>query len=97
MIRQILTGRVVVPGIAGARPSSWNTMALLFAAETARFVTDRSLQYHGGYGFSEEYDIQLHHRRASAWLLQLGEPGLEYARLAAAEFGPVGIVTKEAC
>ena len=33
MIRQILTGRVVVPGIAGARPSSWNTMALLFAAD----------------------------------------------------------------
>ncbi|MEM7139845.1 MAG: acyl-CoA dehydrogenase [Actinomycetota bacterium] len=65
-------------------------MALLFAAETARFCTDRSLQYHGGYGFSEEYDIQLYHRRASAWLLQLGEPGLEYARLAAAEFGPAG-------
>ncbi|MDW3217555.1 MAG: acyl-CoA dehydrogenase [Acidimicrobiales bacterium] len=66
-------------------------MALLFAAETARFATDRSLQYHGGYGFSEEYDIQLYHRRASAWLLQLGEPALEYARLADAEFGPIGI------
>lgn len=65
-------------------------MALLFAAETARFATDRALQYHGGYGFSEEYDVQLYHRRASAWLLQLGEPGLEYARLADAEFGPVG-------
>ncbi|GJM38139.1 MAG: acyl-CoA dehydrogenase [Acidimicrobiales bacterium] len=65
-------------------------MALLFAAETARFATDRSLQYHGGYGFSEEYDIQLYHRRASAWLLQLGEPALEYARLADTEFGPVG-------
>ena len=63
-------------------------MALLFAADTARFATDRSLQYHGGYGFSEEYDIQLYHRRASAWLLQLGEPAAEYARLADAEFGP---------
>jgi len=63
-------------------------MALLFAGETARFATDRSLQYHGGYGFAEEYDIQMYHRRASAWLLQLGEPGLEYARLADAEFGP---------
>ena len=37
-------------------------MALLFAAESARFATDRALQYHGGYGFSEEYDIQLYHR-----------------------------------
>lgn len=33
LIRQILTGRVVVPGIAGNRPSSWSTMALLFAAD----------------------------------------------------------------
>jgi alkylation response protein AidB-like acyl-CoA dehydrogenase len=63
-------------------------MALLFSGEMARFATDRSLQYHGGYGFSEEYDIQMYHRRASAWMLQLGEPGLEYARLADAEFGP---------
>lgn len=76
-------------------PARLAGMALLFAGETARFVTDRSLQYHGGYGFSEEYDIQLYHRRASAWLLQLGEPGHEYARLAVEEFGPVG-ATKEA-
>ncbi len=33
LIRQILTGRVVVPGISGARPSSWSTMALLFASD----------------------------------------------------------------
>ena len=46
-------------------------------------------QYHGGYGFSEEYDIQLYHRHATAWILQLGDPAAEYARLADAEFGPV--------
>ena len=33
LIRQILSGRVVVPGISGNRPSSWSTMALLFAAD----------------------------------------------------------------
>lgn len=33
LARQILTGRVVVPGISGNRPSSWSTMALLFAAD----------------------------------------------------------------
>jgi dTMP kinase len=33
MLRQILTGRVVVPGIRGPRPPSWTTMALLFAAD----------------------------------------------------------------
>ena len=63
-------------------------MALVFCAETGRFAADRSVQYHGGYGYSEEYDIQLYHRRASAWMLQLGDPGVEIARLADAEFGP---------
>jgi dTMP kinase len=33
MLRQILAGRVVVPGIRGPRPPSWSTMALLFAAD----------------------------------------------------------------
>jgi dTMP kinase len=33
LLRQILTGRVVVHGIQGSRPPSWTTMALLFAAD----------------------------------------------------------------
>jgi len=66
-------------------------MALLFCAESARFATDRALHYHGGYGFAEEYDIQLFHRRATGWILQLGDPAAEYARLADAEFGPLRV------
>jgi dTMP kinase len=33
MIRQMLSGRLVVPGIGGPRPPSWGTLALLFAAD----------------------------------------------------------------
>jgi dTMP kinase len=33
LIRQVLTGRVVVPGRQGARPLNWATMANLFAAD----------------------------------------------------------------
>ena len=69
----------------GARLAS---MALLFAADAARFASDRVLQYHGGYGYSAEYDVQLYYRRAAAWLLQLGEPAAEMARLAEADLGP---------
>jgi alkylation response protein AidB-like acyl-CoA dehydrogenase len=29
---------------------------------------------HGGYGFSEEYDMQLFYRRARGWALALGDP-----------------------
>ncbi len=64
------------------------SMALLFAAESARFAADRALQYHGGYGYSAEYDVQLYYRRAAAWLLQLGGYDREIARLADAELGP---------
>ena len=64
------------------------SMALLFGADSARFASDRVLQYHGGYGYSAEYDVQLYYRRAAAWLLQLGEPAAEIARLAEADLGP---------
>ncbi|SVA77516.1 uncharacterized protein METZ01_LOCUS130370, partial [marine metagenome] len=43
---------------------------------------DRSLHVHGGYGFSEEYDIQLFFRRARALALLLGDPARECRRLA---------------
>lgn len=33
LLRQVLAGRVVVPGMSGVRPPTWNTMALLFAAD----------------------------------------------------------------
>lgn len=33
MIRQVLQGRLVVPGVSGTRAPSWATMALLFAAD----------------------------------------------------------------
>ena len=57
-------------------------MAFLFASEAAIAAAATSLQYHGGYGFAEEYDIQLYYRRAKGWPLQLGDPGLEYQRIA---------------
>ena len=33
LLRQVLAGRVIVPGLHGGRPPSWSTMALLFAAD----------------------------------------------------------------
>ena len=57
-------------------------MAFCFSSEAAAFVTDRSLHYHGSYGFSREYEIGLYYRRARAWPLLLGDPARERARLA---------------
>lgn len=63
-------------------------MAFLFSTELARSVTSRVLHYHGGYGVMEEYDIQLHYRRARGWPAQLEDPDVELERLADRLYGP---------
>jgi alkylation response protein AidB-like acyl-CoA dehydrogenase len=63
------------------------SMAFIFAADVATTATDRSLHVHGGYGFSEEYDIQLLYRRARGWSLVLDDPAAEARRLADRLFG----------
>lgn len=75
-----------------ARPDGHRlaAMALVFGAESARFAADRSLQYHGGYGYSAEYDVQLYYRRAAGWPLQMGEPAALVAELADRDLGPRG-------
>jgi alkylation response protein AidB-like acyl-CoA dehydrogenase len=65
------------------------SMAFLFTTEGAATATHRSLHYHGGYGFSEEYDIQLFHRRARGWAYVLSDPTDESLALADRLFGPV--------
>ena len=62
-------------------------MVFLFAGEAAVHATDRSLHFHGGYGFSEEYDIQMYYRRARGWRLIAGDPRNEYVALADKMFG----------
>ncbi len=63
-------------------PHALASMALLFCGETATEATARSLHFHGGYGFAEEYDIQLYYRRARGWALVQGDPALECHSLA---------------
>jgi alkylation response protein AidB-like acyl-CoA dehydrogenase len=65
------------------------SMAFIFAAEVAEQAAGESLHFHGGYGFTREYDIQLFYRRAKAWPLVLGSARHQYRELAAALLGPV--------
>lgn len=64
-------------------------MALVQASDAAAVSTDRSLHYHGGYGFSLEYDIQLYFRRARGWANILGDPSHERRRIADLLWGGV--------
>jgi alkylation response protein AidB-like acyl-CoA dehydrogenase len=63
-------------------------MAFVFAAETAYQASQHSLHVHGGYGFTEEYDIQLYYRRAKAWAVAFADPQRELLVLADRRFGP---------
>jgi len=63
------------------------TMSFLFAAETAVTTASESLHFHGGYGYTLEYDIQLYFRRAKAWPLVAGDRRAGYAELARRLYG----------
>lgn len=74
---------------AAEQPERHRELAALafgFAADAARDATSRSLQFHGGYGFMMEYDVQLHWRRARAWAGVWGEPRLAYRRAGDARY-----------
>jgi alkylation response protein AidB-like acyl-CoA dehydrogenase len=75
--------------VAGDDAPQLAAMAFLFAAEHAQRTTERVLHFHGGYGFMEEYDIQLFYRRAKGWANVLDGPAREYARLADLRYGPL--------
>ena len=64
------------------------SMAYLFSAAVAQRSASESLHFHGGYGFTLEYDIQLYYRRAKSWALVLDDPRRELGRLADRLFGP---------
>jgi 3-oxochol-4-en-24-oyl-CoA dehydrogenase len=80
-----LTGQLTATGASGPEMA---VMAFVFAGEVARRATASCVQYHGGYGYAEEYDAQLFYRRARGWPLVLGDPNDELSRLADALLGP---------
>jgi alkylation response protein AidB-like acyl-CoA dehydrogenase len=85
-----------------AREAAWSTdegetrasvlapMAFGFSREVAQRAVDACLHFHGGYGFTVEYDVQLYFRRAKGWPLLLSGPDAELQLLADRLVGPVG-------
>ncbi len=70
-----------------ARFEALASMAFVWAGQTAQRTAGVSLHTHGGYGFSLEYDIQLHYRRAFAWPLLAGGTREERSHAAELVFG----------
>lgn len=68
--------------MADRRPDAAATISMLFwwASRTATHCVAHALHTFGGYGLTNEYDIQLYHRRAKAWPLAYGDPQEELVR-----------------
>jgi alkylation response protein AidB-like acyl-CoA dehydrogenase len=64
---------------AGERSDMEAGMAKLFASEAGRFCVEEAFRIHGGYGYSEEYEIERLYRDAP--LLLIGEGTSEIQRM----------------
>jgi alkylation response protein AidB-like acyl-CoA dehydrogenase len=58
------------------------SMAFWWASQSVARAVQRALRVFGGYGLSEEYDVQLYFRRGKAMALPLGDPERELVRVA---------------
>ena len=61
---RLLTLRAAAMKDKGVRHTSESAMAKLYASEAANRVADKSLQIHGGMGYSKELDVERHFRDA---------------------------------
>lgn len=68
--------------LADQAPEAAANISQLFwwANRTATNVVAHAIHTFGGYGLTNEYDIQLYFRRAKAWSLALGDPREELVR-----------------
>jgi alkylation response protein AidB-like acyl-CoA dehydrogenase len=68
--------------IADGHNDAAATISFLFwwASRTASNCVAHALHTFGGYGLTNEYDVQLYHRRAKAWPLVFGDPEMELVR-----------------
>ena len=69
MSTQIDASRLLLYRAAACKDSGKNfsaesSMAKLHCSKTAKDVTDRAVQIHGGYGYSKEYDVERYFRDA---------------------------------
>ena len=76
---ELLVRRAAWLADTGRRFTAEASMAKLFASEVASRVCNNSLQIHGGYGYTREFDIERHLRDAK--LCEIGEGTSQVQRM----------------
>jgi alkylation response protein AidB-like acyl-CoA dehydrogenase len=74
----LLTARAAWLADQGKRHTTEASMAKLFASEAASRACNRSLQVHGGYGYTREFNVERHLRDAK--ICEIGEGTSEIQR-----------------
>ena len=76
---RLLTYRAAIKADSGERYSTEASMAKLFASEAGTRACNRSMQVHGGYGYTREFFVERHLRDVK--LCEIGEGTSEVQRL----------------
>lgn len=84
---RLLIARAAVNAGTGAPDPLEASVAKCFANEMAKRVSDLAIQLHGGYGYSEEYEVERLHRDAHGWALAGGTPAMQRIRIASEYLG----------
>jgi len=92
MIIQVDAARLLIYRAADAAGSGAPeqldaSIAKCYSNEMVKRVTDLAIQLHGGYGYSEEYEIARMHRDAVGWAIAGGTPTMQRTRIASEYLG----------
>jgi len=84
---RLLIYRAAIEAGTGAPKQLDASIAKCFSNEMVKRVTDLAIQLHGGYGYSEEYEIARMHRDAVGWAIAGGTPTMQRTRIASEYLG----------
>jgi alkylation response protein AidB-like acyl-CoA dehydrogenase len=92
MVIRVEAARLLVYSAAveaghGAPSALSASIAKCTANEMAKIVTDHAVQLHGGYGYSEEFEIERLRRDADGWALAGGTQNIQRLRIASEYLG----------
>jgi butyryl-CoA dehydrogenase len=92
MVMQVDAARLLVYRAAtnaahGAPKALEASLAKCFANEMAKQVADLAVQLHGGYGYSQEYEVERMLRDAHGWAIAGGTTNMQRVRIASEFLG----------
>jgi alkylation response protein AidB-like acyl-CoA dehydrogenase len=86
-IARLLVYRAALGAGTGAPEQLDASLAKCYSNEMVKRVTDLAIQLHGGYGYSEEYEIERMHRDAVGWAIAGGTPTIQRTRIVSEYLG----------